>query len=353
MRRVIKLPKRIDMRIRHYKECSVFFTKCLSGWVYRNISSLFIGEDEDLFRASNLTLIIEAAAQLRKQKARTNWPRRCWIDVLREIVQRREFVDAWYKKLPEPYQAVVAEDSANHCHFTGVLKRLLTVFELKEGEPNAGEPNAGEPNDGELNDKEHKSSAQSWCEWEGKRYNLAVTPTKQNSPSQCRLLSLPHELRIRIYREALVQLEPVRLCNAEAQPALLCCCVQIRQEAIGTYYTYNTFDCRIAHHGPAAMLAFHDLVQRYDLYDHSLNVTYKFADPPKPCWPCLRLWLLQYHEGKVSDPTAFDPDSTYTRDVMPAFRIVAALKEQPWSTVEEVMEEVRVMLAERDARWNE
>lgn len=68
---------------------------------------------------------------------------------------------------------------------------------------------------------------------------MAATPAP--TESECRLLSLPSELRNRIYEEALWSNGKVHITADDKPPGLLSTCLQIRKEASELYYKTNTF----------------------------------------------------------------------------------------------------------------
>lgn len=79
---------------------------------------------------------------------------------------------------------------------------------------------------------------------------------QQLSPKadECRLLSLPPEIRHTIWTFALSEASPIVVRCPETgvkpgQPALLCACRQIRSEAIGIYFSNNTFSFSVCDGG--------------------------------------------------------------------------------------------------------
>lgn len=70
-----------------------------------------------------------------------------------------------------------------------------------------------------------------------------------DAPKQT-LLSLPPEMRNRIYRYVLLETEPIRTTPSRTpppQPGLLSTCRQIRKESLDIYYQENKFKIHVVH----------------------------------------------------------------------------------------------------------
>lgn len=87
------------------------------------------------------------------------------------------------------------------------------------------------------------------------KLSATMTPDAGTSQSQMKspILSLPPEMRNRIYRECVV--EGVITLHSDdmfdslpVEPALLLTCRQIRKEALSIYYHENKFEFCISHH---------------------------------------------------------------------------------------------------------
>lgn len=114
-----------------------------------------------------------------------------------------------------------------------VVEKHIAFSEPVFGEGDVEDVNFSDTDGGIHNGNDHLSTI---------RASVPAAPTR---PS---LLTIPPEMRNRIYRCALVQPEPIQLRPANRwpeSPPLLQTCHQIRSESSGIYYQENTFEVHI------------------------------------------------------------------------------------------------------------
>lgn len=182
----------------------------------------------------------------------------------------------------------------------------------------------------------------------------------------CRLLSLPGELKNRIYRLVLVKSEdnPIVVTSTgyDRGGGLLQTCKEVRREGLKIFDYENKFT---------------HLVRRYNctpVYEfvHSLESCSRVIDPGKvnldgandgePCWSNVLRWLRRIHNYKVL-PCVDDLGTeqlrrenvtdmeSHTQRIM--FSIAARLQDQPWDFVEDMLVGMRPSLVVVDERWAE
>ncbi|KAK5117142.1 hypothetical protein LTR85_008910 [Meristemomyces frigidus] len=163
--------------------------------------------------------------------------------------------------------------------------------------------------------------------------------TSESTPPT--LLSLPGELRNRIYRHALVSDLLIRVTRTKdwEQPALLATSKQIRHEARKIYYLENRFRLIAANMDSAAITAFAQNVGPY-LHD-DLQIV---VEPTgRPDWNNLLRWLKDFFEGR-SIPDSESPEAGSPMKVVTnAFDIVRELAKAglAWEQVVPVLESYR------------
>ena len=164
--------------------------------------------------------------------------------------------------------------------------------------------------------------------------------TSEIAPQATPLLNIPPELRNKIYRFSLVNTGDPFYTNWvdvnhywPEQPALLQTCRQIKQEATSIYYEENEFFLCVG------LLDNMPTSQHWILTQAPCHhVTVNLVCSDKVSWSGLNTWLRRYYEGGVSGLHTGEPHLQY------AFRIVKAMQDVPWSTVEKVLELYREVL---------
>ncbi|KAK4548794.1 hypothetical protein LTR36_008567 [Oleoguttula mirabilis] len=158
------------------------------------------------------------------------------------------------------------------------------------------------------------------------------------------LLSIPAELRNHIYRYALVEEGEIRVdAPHRTQPALLCTCRQIREEASGILFGENRFTTPVM-----------DLEWPVPT-DHWFNkhvgddaeLTIRLHGVQK--WANLEAWLQRYHSRELRG--IGHSESQEWEVVAKAFEIVAVLKRTPWETVQKVVQKYKEGVDLTDGSW--
>lgn len=106
------------------------------------------------------------------------------------------------------------------------------------------------------------------------------------------LLSLPAELRTKIYRLAIIEPNEIQIRAIDRppiEPRLLCFCRQVRDEVSEIYYHENQFRFHFEHLDASKYFEW----CRKSVVRASVDV--KFANTKGMAWPCLKTWLKAYY----------------------------------------------------------
>jgi len=117
------------------------------------------------------------------------------------------------------------------------------------------------------------------------------------------LLSIPSELRNRIYGYALLEPKGITISpgNTQQQPAILRTCRQIRREAIGIYYSDNNFRVTVCWHDGCKLLPLRRLLLKYRAKGVHKNYSIRLWG-----WigtDDLDAWLKEYYHDPVTVPS--------------------------------------------------
>lgn len=177
--------------------------------------------------------------------------------------------------------------------------------------------------------------------------------------SSCRLLSLPGELRNRIYSFALVGTKNIEIDAARwstHQPALLKTCKQIRSEALPLLYVNNKISTNIHDWNPILKKRFAQLMNTHDVKPKHLH--HYFSGVPN--WENLMKWLEQVYEGHVGaiSDVVGKPRPMERKIIGVMFKVVrmemarkAAGESSSWQEIEVLLTAHRDLLAFHDDRW--
>ena len=183
--------------------------------------------------------------------------------------------------------------------------------------------------------------------------NLQAPPHPASKTNSCRLLSLPGELRNRIYRAALVSDRTIEIDKARwstHQPALLKTCRTIRAEAYRLFYIENKISTNIHDWNPVVKYEFQKLMASHRIRPMHLN--HYFTGGPN--WQNLMDWLQAVHQGRIgaiSDAVG-KPRPIERKTIGIMFKIVRKAKGvSAWSQVEDLLVAHRELLGMNDARW--
>jgi hypothetical protein len=175
----------------------------------------------------------------------------------------------------------------------------------------------------------------------------------------CQLLSLPPELRNRIYEMVLVQSQTVMVAPAGiSEPALLSTAKQVRNEAIQIYYGQNIFHITIDNLNPYPLVRWKE--RRKALKRNCrLKMKWGWSCPVQPARQNLHRWLEAYHDSqhryrlrRVSEIPMSAPLCISEEVIIGGmFYVVQCLRGRPWDEVERVLEESYHMLEARDKGW--
>jgi hypothetical protein len=174
-----------------------------------------------------------------------------------------------------------------------------------------------------------------------------------SATTSCRLLSLPGELRNRIYRYALhsergIEIDKVRW--STHQPPLLKTCKTIRAEALRLFYIKNKISTNIHDWDPIVKYKFQQLMASHGIRPQQLN--HYFTGGPN--WKNLMDWLQAVHQGRIGAISdAVGKQRPMERKLVGLmFKIVRkATGVSAWSHVEDLLVAHRELLGMNDDRW--
>jgi hypothetical protein len=174
-----------------------------------------------------------------------------------------------------------------------------------------------------------------------------------SATTSCRLLSLPGELRNRIYRFALHSertIEVDKLRWPLHQPPLLKTCKTIRAEALRLFYTENKISTNIHDWDPIVKYRFQQLMAIHNIRPQHLH--HYFTGVPN--WKNLTDWLRAVHQGRIGAISdAVGKTRPIERKIVGImFKIVRkAAGVSVWAQVEDLLVAHRELLGMNDARW--
>jgi hypothetical protein len=188
-------------------------------------------------------------------------------------------------------------------------------------------------------------------------FTQQLMPQQPSDPTSattsCRLLSLPGELRNRIYRFALhsertIEVDKVRW--PLHQPPLLKTCKTIRAEALRLFYTENKISTNIHDWDPIVKYRFQQLMAIHNIRPQHLH--HYFTGVPN--WKNLTDWLRAVHQGRIGAISdAVGKTRPIERKIVGImFKIVRkAAGVSVWAQVEDLLVAHRELLGMNDARW--
>lgn len=177
------------------------------------------------------------------------------------------------------------------------------------------------------------------------------------SPQPSRLLSIPPELRNRIYRNVL--LDPGRI-NVSAtgftEPELLLTCKQIRSEAMGIFYNECTFVLDNDDYDPTTAIAWtmklRALSKRKIITNRCGPPTIFSQTRPTPSWTNLLKWVKACHERQAGAMYAGETRKDAGAHIISACLLMGVnLRDTPWAGLEKVLEHQHCALVALDERW--
>jgi hypothetical protein len=178
-------------------------------------------------------------------------------------------------------------------------------------------------------------------------------PLHHHQPAPAAFLSLPGELRNRIYRFALTGPRTIEIDKTRwstHQPALLKTCKTIRAEALRLFYIENKISTNIHDWDPIVKYCFQQLMTSHNIRPQQLHHYFTGV----PSYQNLYQWLQAVHQGRIgaiSDAVG-KPRPMERKIVGVMFKIVRkATGVSAWSQVEDLLVAHRELLGVGDARW--
>ena len=186
----------------------------------------------------------------------------------------------------------------------------------------------------------------------------------KNSPAvgQSPLLSLPGEIRNRIYRYALINDDDAVAVTSSGIPeeGLLLASTQIRQECVEIFYYENNFYVPIPYYDSSVLVKWcAKLRLMHKRHQKAIDYNLKFGiGMAVPHWENLILWLKGYHDKDLDRgqhvylPSEAPEDFTVDQMIVGGmFNIVLGMMFRPWVEVLKVLEEQHCILSRIDRRW--
>lgn len=180
-----------------------------------------------------------------------------------------------------------------------------------------------------------------------------LTRSSQEPPT---LLTMPGELRNRIYRDALVTDLPIHVTRDEnwKQPALLATSKQIRRETYRIYYLENHFILETPDMDDITIYAFtkHALPYRPDWFC-SGGPRYSVLITGQPNWSNLVRWMQAWYEGRVLPIAHSETMDSALKTAATAFEMLRELHDAgaPWEPARRVLELYRKGVDEAGHTW--
>lgn len=171
------------------------------------------------------------------------------------------------------------------------------------------------------------------------------------------LMSLPPELRNRIYRFAVVSSQKIDVSSSGIQePDLLLACKQTRKEALGIFYSENTFAVDNHDYDPSVSVRWTSkLRQMYRQHLIKEAPTCVFSTPsPQPNWPNFARWLKHAHAKEtILSVGAFEGGTKWADELVleACSRLAMETRDVPWERFEQVLEVQHQALIRLDVRW--
>ncbi|KJX99841.1 hypothetical protein TI39_contig350g00031 [Zymoseptoria brevis] len=181
----------------------------------------------------------------------------------------------------------------------------------------------------------------------------AVPKRRQHEPT---LLGIPPELRNTIYRLIMTTQNSQVTVTATGyrRPPVLQTCKEIRSEALSLFYAEHSFTIRARNFDSSAA----SLWTRRSRHLAPPGSMSCLANAEwSPHWKNLLEWLRKYHAGELNIVawhlfSDLSSKPQQARDLVSMmFEMTLPLNGSPWGLVEKVLEKVRPLLVETDARW--
>ncbi|KAK5733161.1 hypothetical protein LTR17_009902 [Elasticomyces elasticus] len=171
------------------------------------------------------------------------------------------------------------------------------------------------------------------------------------APSVWTLLTLPPEMRNRIYREVLNG-EDIRISSSDRsfpiEPAILRTCRQARNEALAIYYKENTFVFRIYENDARNLIKFCKL----SLLHKDSETDFEVASSRN--WKNLMVWAAAIFRDECTVPMLMYPDGdTAVPAAFHVLEVASQLKKcgVVWPAAEAVLGQMRMAMAAENFAW--
>ena len=186
--------------------------------------------------------------------------------------------------------------------------------------------------------------------------NLAGTNTNfkaatNNASFPPTLLSLPGEVRNRIYGYSLVEASRITIDDQDsfpAEPALLQTCRRVRSEALDIYYKENEFRFIIEEFEAS------HYIEWCQISDNKRLAYRTFVILPSTNWIKLKMWMKSYYHGECGAPVISLDTSQCNEDVvvhMSSLVRRAVTDGISWESVDFMLECVHKSLAATNTEW--
>ncbi|KAK5127464.1 hypothetical protein LTR85_006803 [Meristemomyces frigidus] len=182
---------------------------------------------------------------------------------------------------------------------------------------------------------------------------LHTRPLPDPAPASTHtLLTLPLEMRNRIYRFVLVEPQNIVIRANEKppeEPALLATCRQVRQESLNIYWKENNFEIEVRDYLAAFYARW--CTKSKDKSDSKYNCTHTFTLLGRINWWNLKAWLRACYNKECR---GLDADNANEEMAVAAhlFDIVESMSEKcSWYQVAEVLKKTVPVLQKQNPAW--
>lgn len=168
----------------------------------------------------------------------------------------------------------------------------------------------------------------------------------------CTLLSLPGELRNRIYRYTLGSPQAIAVSSkGYERSGLLSACRQIRHEALQIFYHENAFDIAALELDSCVLAQWCAVLDKLDINPRRVTMCPSIRQTAH--WRNLMTWIYQWHVGVIPARLTYPAylHNAEVRLVHAMFDTAMIMQGQPWSHVKLLLDIQRPVLIALNPDW--
>lgn len=175
-------------------------------------------------------------------------------------------------------------------------------------------------------------------------------------PRDPRLLTLPPELRNRIYTYALIEPDEIWITPELLQPSLVRVCRQLRAEALELWLTGNKYQVMVIDCDATLATRWHELCCKLLQSDKKVTTEYKITGLAN--FNNLKAWLRwrwycspHFHTGFMYGLDVSGAPGQI-RFMVAAHKVLDLFVGRPWNEFEEALENLRLAVGAYDHAWD-